>query len=77
LLQKKLDRKFIGIEQEKRYACYALQRLKSVSTDKAIQGYSGEVFWERNTLASQKHQKNSSENSGDFFLQLDSLGAAE
>lgn len=51
---KKLGRKFLGIEQEKKYACYALRRLDMADHNKDIQGYSDGVFWERNSLSEQK-----------------------
>ncbi len=46
---KKLNRKFIGIEVNKEYACLGLKRLEIAETDNAIQGYEGGVFWERNS----------------------------
>lgn len=51
---RKLGRRYLGIEQEKKYACYALRRLEIAEACKEIQGYSDGVFWERNTLAEQK-----------------------
>ena len=51
---KKLGRNYLGIEQEKKYACYALRRLDMASRNKDIQGYSDGVFWERNSLSDQK-----------------------
>lgn len=51
---KKLGRYFLGIEQEKKYACYAVQRLEMAENDRDIQGYSDGVFWERNSLSEQK-----------------------
>lgn len=51
---RKLGRRYLGIEQEKQYACYALRRLEIAEVNREIQGYSDGVFWERNTLAEQK-----------------------
>jgi site-specific DNA-methyltransferase (adenine-specific) len=49
VVAKKLGRKFVGIEKQEEYCCWAEKRLASAENDKAIQGYSGGVFWERNT----------------------------
>lgn len=46
---KKLGRRFSGIEIDPEYACWALARLERADSDKTIQGYSGGVFWERNS----------------------------
>lgn len=47
---KKLGRDFLGIELDETYACLAARRVDLAESDKCIQGYSGGVFWERNTL---------------------------
>jgi site-specific DNA-methyltransferase (adenine-specific) len=54
VVAQKLERSFIGIERDREYGCLALKRLKRAETDRSIQGYREEVFWERNSLASQK-----------------------
>jgi len=55
---KKLDRKFLGIEIERKYCLIAAKRLHLAEVDTAIQGYKDGVFWERNTLNMQKkHNK--------------------
>lgn len=46
---KKLNRKFVGIEADKEFACLAEKRLALASKDKSIQGFQNDVFWERNT----------------------------
>lgn len=46
---KKLDRKFVGIELDRFYACIAEKRLEEAERNKTIQGYEFGVFWERNT----------------------------
>ena len=51
---KKLGRNYIGIEMNEEYCCWAEKRLAFAETDKPIQGYSGGVFWERNTLHARK-----------------------
>lgn len=56
---KKLNRKFCGIEIEKKYALLALKRLNLAEKDKSIQGYADGVFWERNTLREQINNKKS------------------
>lgn len=51
---KKLNRKFLGIEMDKLYCLLAAKRLRLAESDKEIQGYQDEVFWERNTLKNRK-----------------------
>lgn len=51
---KKLRRRFIGIEQNLDYCCWAYKRLAKVDQDASIQGYANGVFWERNSLIDQK-----------------------
>ena len=47
---KKLGRKYVGIEINEEYCCWAEKRLLQSDADASIQGYSNGVFWERNTL---------------------------
>jgi site-specific DNA-methyltransferase (adenine-specific) len=47
---KKLNRFFFGVEIESSYAALALKRLDMAESDKRIQGYEEEVFWERNSI---------------------------
>ena len=49
VVAKKLGRRFCGIEQNEEYCLFAEKRLLLAETDKSIQGYSGGVFWERNS----------------------------
>ena len=51
---KKLGRNYLGIEVNPQYCAWAEKRLEMAETDKRIQGYTGGVFWERNTLSDQK-----------------------
>ncbi|MDP2303705.1 MAG: site-specific DNA-methyltransferase [Ignavibacteria bacterium] len=57
VVAKKLNRNFIGIEQEEKYCIYTEKRLLIAETDKTIQGYFNGVFWERNSLHDQKKEK--------------------
>ncbi len=57
VVAKKLDRHYIGIEQNPLYCAWAEYRLELADTDKTIQGYTNGVFWERNTLAQQSKEK--------------------
>jgi site-specific DNA-methyltransferase (adenine-specific) len=56
---KKLQRNFFGIEIEREYCLLAAKRLNLAENDKTIQGYSSGIFWERNTLNSQKENQKS------------------
>lgn len=52
VVAKKLNRNYVGIEIEEKFACLAEKRLHLAESVKAIQGYWDGVFWERNTLGS-------------------------
>lgn len=54
---KKLGRRYLGIEQDLEYCCWAEKRLQLADDETAIQGYSDGVFWERNSLSDQKPRK--------------------
>jgi site-specific DNA-methyltransferase (adenine-specific) len=58
VVAKKLERNFVGVEKDKKFASIALKRLARAEDDKDIQGFSGGVFWERNSLAQQSKNKN-------------------
>ncbi|MCU7495982.1 MAG: site-specific DNA-methyltransferase [Ignavibacteria bacterium] len=51
---KKLGRRYLGIEQNEEYCLIAEKRLAMAEENKSIQGLTGGVFWERNTLHLQK-----------------------
>ncbi len=50
----KLSRRFLGVEIERQYCLLAAKRLHTAKLDRAIQGYTDSVFWERNTLGVQR-----------------------
>ncbi len=56
VVAKKLNRKFFGIEIDKKYCLLTEKRLDMANDDRSIQGYTGGYFWERNTLAAQKRK---------------------
>ncbi len=51
VVAKKLGRRYVGVEQSERYCMLAEKRLFLAETDRTIQGYSGGVFWERNSFS--------------------------
>ncbi|MFH0939356.1 MAG: DNA methyltransferase [Planctomycetota bacterium] len=53
VVAKKLRRLYCGIESDTEYCCLTEKRLAMAEFDNTIQGYSDNVFWERNTLAYQ------------------------
>lgn len=55
---KKLNRNYCGIEQNPSYCAWTESRLETAKKDKEIQGFSDNVFWERNTLKIQNKFKN-------------------
>jgi len=52
---KKLGRRFVGVEQNAEYCCWAMKRLEIADQDTSIQGYADSVFWDRNSLVDQKN----------------------
>jgi site-specific DNA-methyltransferase (adenine-specific) len=54
---KKLGRKFCGVEIDEQYCLFAQKRIELAEKDKSIQGFSGGMFWERNTLSEQKKKR--------------------
>ncbi|MEL6552403.1 MAG: site-specific DNA-methyltransferase [Cyanobacteria bacterium J06621_11] len=54
VVAKKLGRQYVGVEQEKLYACWAQKRLEIADQDSLIQGYSNGYFWERNVPISHR-----------------------
>ena len=54
MVAKKLGRAYVGIEIDESYCCLAEKRLAVADAECAIQGYRDGVFWERNSLATQR-----------------------
>lgn len=48
VVAKKLGRRYLGIEQEALYCCWAQKRLALSEENRSIQGYESGFFWERN-----------------------------
>lgn len=57
VVAKKLERHYIGIEQNPLYCAWAEYRLEQAEGDKTIQGYSDGVFWGRNTSSARRKGK--------------------
>ena len=53
VVAKKLGRNYVGVEIDELYGCLAEKRLEMAESDTTIQGYSSDVFWDRNTLYEQ------------------------
>lgn len=47
----KLRRRFVCVELDKEYCCWGIKRLRRTKAGDEIQGYTGGVFWERNSYA--------------------------
>ena len=50
----KLDRNYIGLEQNPLYCAWAQKRIIDSQTNKSIQGYENGVFYERNSKPNKK-----------------------
>jgi len=57
VVAKKLDRQYVGIETDEEYCMLAEKRLELAAQMPTIQGYSGGIFWERNTLSEQNKKR--------------------
>ncbi len=53
VVAKKLGRRYLGVEVDEIFCCYAQKRLDLADKDRSIQGYTDGVFWERNTFSRQ------------------------
>lgn len=58
VVAKKLERNYVGIEIDEYYCCLAEKRLEIAESNKTIQGYSDNIFWERNSLNEQIDSNN-------------------
>lgn len=54
VVAKKLERRYLGIEENLEYCCLAARRLEIAEVRKDIQGLADGVFWERNSLSVQR-----------------------
>ena len=54
VVAKKLGRRYLGVEIDETYSCFAQKRLEIASEERSIQGYIDGVFWERNSKISRK-----------------------
>ena len=54
VVAKKLGRNYLGVEINEEYTLWTEKRLALAEKEPSIQGYYDGVFWERNTLPSQK-----------------------
>jgi site-specific DNA-methyltransferase (adenine-specific) len=54
VVAKKLGRNYCGVELDEEFSCVAEYRLLKAEEDNSIQGYTNEVFWDRNSLSKQK-----------------------
>lgn len=66
VVAKKLERNFVGVEIDELYCCFAEKRRELAEEDISIQGYSDNVFWERNSLSEQNKQKPSTHKKTDI-----------
>ncbi|MBO1351689.1 MAG: site-specific DNA-methyltransferase [Hormoscilla sp. GUM202] len=57
VVARKLGRRFVGVEIDREYCCWALKRLAIAQEDSSIQGYADGVFWERNSLSDRPKDK--------------------
>ena len=53
----KLNRNYVGIELNRDYCLWVAKRLMNARKNKVIQGYSDNMFWERNALNSREVKK--------------------
>jgi site-specific DNA-methyltransferase (adenine-specific) len=67
VVAKKLGRKYAGIEIDETFCCLTEKRLAIAEHDKSIQGFDGEFFWGRNSLANRKTRPVQPENNLPLF----------
>ncbi|WP_157150654.1 DNA methyltransferase [Brachyspira sp. SAP_772] len=57
VVAEKLGRNYSGIEQNPSYCAWAEKRIELAKQNKEIQGYTNNIFWERNTMQLQNKLK--------------------
>ncbi len=57
VVAKKLGRRFLGVEQNAEYCCWARKRLEAADSDPGIQGYVDGLFWDRNAIGDQRSRR--------------------
>jgi site-specific DNA-methyltransferase (adenine-specific) len=65
VVAKKLERNYLGIEIDEEFCLLTERRLELAETNRLIQGYDENVFWERNTLAERQKLAGSSSKNGE------------
>ncbi len=65
VVARKLDRHYVGVELDEEFALLAEKRLELAVSDASVQGYSGGVFWERNSLNVMNRSAKKAERSDD------------
>lgn len=63
VVAKKLGRLYCGIEIDKEYCRWAVKRLQKANNNATIQGYTDDVFWERNSLNNRNVRKKTKQKS--------------
>lgn len=71
VVAKKLGRRYVGIERNTEYCCLAEKRLAMADDSDRIQGYTGGVFWHRNTRRLQKQFRRQDNGQKSFNLAVD------
>lgn len=62
VVAKKVGRRYLGVELDEIFCCYARKRLDLTDSDTTIQGYADGMFWERNTFSKQGRKRNRTTN---------------
>lgn len=58
VVAKKLGRNYSGIEQNSTYCAWTEKRIELTHNNNTIQGYTNNIFWERNSFSIQNKSKN-------------------
>ncbi len=70
VVAKKLNRNYCGIELDETFSLLSEKRLSRADADKTIQGYSGGVFWERNSLNEQTNGNKKASKKTDALFEI-------